>query len=101
MWDVYSIKADHYLPARRASASVTHSACCRVILRKLRAADKHTGETGKGVSECAVVGERVGGAAEVAETTGKEWGAQADKSKKTCVTSQFTLESNFVNVTWP
>lgn len=99
MWDVYSIKADHYLPARSASASVTHSACRRVILPKLRAADKHTGETGKGVSECAVVGER--GAAEVAETMGKEWGAQADKSKRTCVTSQFTLESNFVNVTWP
>ena len=41
--DVRSIRADHYLPARRVSASTTYWTRCRVILRKQWAADKHTG----------------------------------------------------------
>lgn len=69
---VYSISADHCLPARHESASATHWACCHVILRKLRAADKHSGEMGR-VCVCVSVCIR--------EQWGRRWGKSEGNGK--------------------
>jgi len=84
--DVHSIRADHHLPVRHASASATHWTRCRVILRKQRAADKHTG-IGEGC-KCMCKG-----AARPGETKGKMWREWENKRKTTCVTLQFALWS--------